>query len=104
MNIASSHQRQKTDILKLEDRLRCCQHDYSETKKYSKSLEQDLARKEDALSRSQAELRATKEEVTCKVDEVNTQNSQGCLVFDLFTDWLPHYICRLCKGITSSRQ
>ena len=70
MNIASSHQRQKTEVLKLEDRLRSAQHDCLEAKKHGKSLDQELTHKEDVLSRSQTELKVAREELVAKVGEI----------------------------------
>ena len=70
LNLASSHQKHKTDVVKLQEQIKMFDGDLSEAKKLIKTLEHELASRDDALSRSQTDLRTTRDEISGKNEEV----------------------------------
>ena len=70
LNLASSHQKHKTDVIKLQEQIKMFDSDLNEAKKLCKTLENELASRDDALTRSQTDLRSTRDDVANKNEDV----------------------------------
>ena len=70
MNLASSHQKHKTEVLKLEEFIKGLEQDVNEARRHSKAQEQELLKRDDIIARKQAEIKATEEQVASRVEEV----------------------------------
>ena len=71
MNLASSHQRHKTEVLQLQDRVKGHELEIGEQRSAINQLERDLAAQTNTLARSQAELHHAQEDANTKAEEVS---------------------------------
>ena len=71
MNLAASHQRHKTEVLQLQDRIKGLELDVGEQRTTTNQLERDLASHTKMLSRSQMDLQHAQEDGLTKVEEVS---------------------------------
>ena len=70
MNLASSHQKHKTEISRLEESVRTLDRDAGELRRQLKSAEQDVTRKDDIIKKTDSDLQSCRKEVEAKVGEV----------------------------------
>ena len=77
MNLASSHQRHKTEVLQLQDRVKGHELEIGEQRSAINQLERDLAAQTNRLARSQAELHHAQEDANTKAEEVSLTGGAG---------------------------
>ena len=70
MNLASSHQKHKTDLVKLEDQIRSRDSEIADSRRRVQDLEEQIIRKEDTIRKSESDLLVTRDDVKAKCDEV----------------------------------
>ena len=70
MNLASEHQKHKTDVLKLEEQACGLEHELANSTKRGRTLEQDMARQGDTITRLENDHKVLREDIGNKVDEV----------------------------------
>ncbi len=75
MNLASTHQKHKTDVAKFEEQVRELESDLSGARRQAKRAEQEVIQREEAFSRSQTDLQCAREETTLKGAEVGHADS-----------------------------
>ena len=74
LNLASSHQRHKTEMQRLDDQVRHLEHDLSDAHKHCNGLTQEVARKDDIIKRNEGDIKSAKDDISAKVDEVRHGN------------------------------
>jgi len=87
MNLASAHQRHRTEAVKYQEQLKNIQEDLATVKRQNKQLEQEVYKRDDQLSRSQTDLKMTREDLTSKTDEVCFGSPSVILCFYWEFDW-----------------
>jgi ribosomal protein L7/L12 len=71
LTMASAHQKHKTEAVRLTEQVRLLEAGLDEAKKYSKTLEQQLIKKDEALGLSEIQLQATQSDLLARSHEVH---------------------------------
>ena len=71
LNLASSHQRHKTEIQRLDEQVRSLETDLGDTRKHNSSMETEAGRKEEVIRRQELDIKSARDDINAKVDEVS---------------------------------
>ena len=94
MNLASSHQRHKTEVLQLQDCVKGFELEIGEHRSVTNRLEHDIASHTNMLSRCQTDLHQSQDDVLTKTEEVGASESHSPhFNFFLITITFPRDLC-----------
>lgn len=70
MNLASSHQKHKTEMSRVEEQVRTFDQDCGDLRRQTKSMEQEVKRKDDIIKKADNDLQLCRKDVESRIEEV----------------------------------